>query len=132
MKKETLVVRSDSLATVAVMENCFFGDKPFISLQNSWVSEEDWEFCVFFLIVKFLEISMSLLAFVLDLGGASCCQEALRVFFFFLIGGKLLYSVVLVSAVQYKWVLITYGATGKEPACQCRRHNMQFGPLPPL
>lgn len=54
MKKETLVVRSDSLATVAVMENCFFGDKPFMSLQNSWVSEEDWEF-YFFSLIKILE-----------------------------------------------------------------------------
>ena len=72
MRKETLVVRSDSLATVAVMENYFFGDKPFISLQNSWVSEEDWEFYFFSLIIKILEISISLLAFLLDLGGVSC------------------------------------------------------------
>ena len=49
---------------------------------------------------------------------------------FFLIGGKLLYNVVLVSAVQHKSVIIIYGGTsGKEPAYQCRRHNMQIGSL---
>jgi hypothetical protein len=41
MRKEILVVKSGFLATVVVMENCFFGDKPFISSQNSWVSGED-------------------------------------------------------------------------------------------
>jgi len=84
MKKETLVVRSDSLATVAVMENCFFGDKPFMSLQNSWVSEEDWEF-YFFSLIKILEISMSLLAFSFGFGWCIMLLRGLvkREFFFF-------------------------------------------------
>ena len=54
----------------------------------------------------------------------------MREFFFFLIGGKLLYNVVLVSAVQHKSVIIICdGASGRDPTCQCRRHNMQIGSL---
>ena len=55
-----------------------------MSLQNSWVSEEDWEF-YFFSLIKILEISMSLLAFSFGFGWCIMLLRGLvkREFFFF-------------------------------------------------